>query len=197
MHHVLASVSLAPGAVAHRIVLHYWAAHRAPVVIPTALALNHLELLHGRQALGSVWVPPAAAASPDALNTHLYGLASAVSSNNEAADKSAADYEAAVMERVGKAVQAATATTAGDDMVPFALYRFPVWGRSEEYLLLSESKLQLWNWKKPESPYRREGTWTKDLHDMLSSLEMTVGGNLRLILRGANLPADVAAETTQ
>lgn len=185
-HHMLASVNLDSGAVANRIVLHYWAPRLPTVVIPTELNMGHLQLLRGLENLGSLWVPPTTAPSPEMLSDYIFGL----SESDEMPDAgSAVEYEDRILKNIGAALQRQPDTSDG---VPFSLYRLPVLSRNEEGLLRSTSTLQLWNWVKRESPYRREGAWTEDLLNLLTGAEHSAGGNLQLLLRGAN-PANLKA----
>ncbi|KAJ6779391.1 hypothetical protein PWT90_03946 [Aphanocladium album] len=183
-HHMLASASLDTGDVANRIVLHYWAPNSAPVVMPTMLTMDHLQLIHGLQGLGSIFVPVAASLSPASLADHIYNMPCSVLTAGDGLP--AVDYENDLMEKIGKAAAECTATR-DHHMIPFSLYRLPVWGRNEHHLLRHNSSFKLWNWHKPESPYQKEGIWTDDLQTLLTSAEKIAGGNLRLFLRGGNL----------
>ncbi|KAJ3494844.1 hypothetical protein NLG97_g3810 [Lecanicillium saksenae] len=192
-HHMLASVNLNTGDVANRIVFHYWAPNRAPVIMPTTLTMEQLQLIHGMQDLGSIWLPRATSAFPGDLNHHICNMTGSFLSNKDI--PLAVDWEDKLIEKIRKAT--VDSATTGDDKVPFSLHRFPVWGKYEDHLALAGSCFKLWNWHKPESQYRKEGSWNDDLQAVLADAEMTAGGNLRLLLRGCYLAATSASKGNQ
>lgn len=193
-HHVLATVSLATGPVTDRIALHYRAPGLQPVSLPTEITMDQLELLSGLQSLGAVSIPVAHAALAETAGQYVFGLADP--GDLVAEGVSAEYYE----DQVLRAVEAALGKGSGkgegkeEDGVPFSVYRLPVLGRLEGCLVRATATIRLWNWKKPGSPYRREGSWTEDLKDLLAGAETSAGNNLQLLLMGANYMNELNAQ---
>ncbi|KAK3902388.1 hypothetical protein C8A05DRAFT_15547, partial [Staphylotrichum tortipilum] len=63
-------------------------------------------------------------------------------------------------------------------------FSFSVWEKSKERVVDGEGSRAAWRWSKPESAYRKAGSWGADLGRVLEEGEWSVGSGFVLLVKG-------------
>jgi hypothetical protein len=64
-------------------------------------------------------------------------------------------------------------------------FSFPLYSDSPQQVL-GKGLCPIWKWAKPESIYRKTGSWETSLHEALDNGEWNGGRNLLLLIRGVS-----------
>ncbi len=75
-----------------------------------------------------------------------------------------------------------TGNDAQAEMLRF--FSFSVWGKGEERVIDGEGPHAVWRWSKRDSPYRKAGSWGRDLGRVLEEGEWSAGRGFVLLAKG-------------